>query len=439
MRPANKITIIGIGYKPFDKRTREIVLGSDVILASKRLLDVFQGYEEFEAVRDKVNVMNNINETIEFIRSNYKTNKLALLASGDPMFSGIGRRAVDEFGKGAIEIIPDLSSIQIAFSRIREPWDDAFLISLHGGPDPAKRRRLPYGIRDIRFLIERHDKIAILTDRENNPSEIAKELLGPLTVIERRESTQEIVSPLARNDNIKMYVCEKLGYKDEKITEGLPGEIAGMSFSDPNVVIILSSQSTKSSTMTFGLMEDEIAHSRGLITKDEVRAVTIHKLRLPKTGILWDVGSGSGSVSIEAARLFPGLKVFAVEKNKEQLVNIRENKTRFEASNVEIVEGAAPDALKDLPSPDRVFIGGSSGRLEEIISLLANKMFSGIVIINATKIETLATAIAGMGKAGFKVDISQVSVSRNKGVDNGNYLSALNPVFIVKGEARRQL
>jgi precorrin-6Y C5,15-methyltransferase (decarboxylating) len=422
LQAANKITVIGIGYKPFDKKTREIVLGSDVILASKRMLEAFQRYEEFEAVRDKVSVLN-IDETIEFIRNNYKTRKIVLLASGDPMFSGIGRRAVDEFGKDAVEIIPDLSSIQMAFSRIRETWDDAFLVSLHGGPDPAKRRRLPYEIQDLPFLLERHNKIAILTDRENNPAEIA----GVLSL-----------APIAHSLAPTLYVCEKLGYEDEKITEGPPEEIAVMSFSDPNVVIVLSSRSTKSSNMTFGLMEYEIVHSRGLITKDEVRAVTIHKLRLPKTGILWDVGSGSGSISIEAARLFPGLKIFAIEKNKEQIGNIRENKIRFEAFNIEVIEGVAPDALKDLPSPDRVFIGGSSGQLGEIISMLTKKMFSGIVIINATKIETLAAAVAEMQKAGFRMDVSQVSVSRTKAADNGNYLSALNPVFIVKGDARGQ-
>ncbi len=422
MRTANKITVIGIGYKPFDKKTREIVLSSDVILASKRLLEVFQGYDEFEAVRDKVSVLNNINETIEFIRSNYKAKKIALIASGDPMFSGIGRRAVDEFGKDAVEIIPDLSSIQIAFSTIKEPWDDAFLISLHGGPDPAKRRRLPYDIQDIPFLVERHNKIAILTDRENNPAEIA----GVLRL-----------SPAGHNLSRMLYVCERLGYEDEKITQGTPEEIAGLSFSDPNVVIILSSgpivPGPKPSTITFGLMEDEISHLRGLITKDEVRSVTIHKLRLPQTGVFWDIGSGSGSISIEAARLSPGLKVFSIEKNNEQILNIKKNRITFEASNIEIIEGAAPAVLKELPSPDRVFIGGGSGQLGEILSLLTKRLFSGIAIINAAKIETLATAVAEMQKAGFRVDISQVSVSRTKAVDNGNYLSALNPVFIIRG------
>ncbi len=418
MRAANKIIVIGIGYRPFDKKTRKIVLGSDVILTSKRLLEVFQGYEEFEAVRDKVSVLNNINDTMEFIRDNYKTKKIALIASGDPMFSGIGNRAVTEFGKDAVEIIPDLSSVQMAFSRIKEPWDGAFLMSLHGGPDPAKRRRLPYDLKDVPFLVERHNKIAILTDRENNPAEIA----GILRL-----------SPVALSLSPMLYVCERLGYEDEKITVGPPEAIAGIKFPGPNVVIILSSQPMKSSNITFGLSEDEIAHSRGLITKDEVRAITIHKLRLPQAGVFWDVGSGSGSISIEAARLFPGLKVFAIEKNSEQILNIKKNKVRFAASNIEIIEGIAPDVLKELPSPDRVFIGGSSGRLQEIISLLTKKMFSGIAVINATKIETLAQAVAEMQKAGFRVDMSQVSVSRTKAVDNGNYLSALNPVFIIRG------
>jgi precorrin-6Y C5,15-methyltransferase (decarboxylating) len=281
---------------------------------------------------------------------------------------------------------------------------------------------LPYEIHDIPSLVERHNKIAILTDRENNPSEIARVLS---------------LSPIARSLSPMLYVCERLGYEDEKITEGQPEEVAGKSFSDPNLVIILGLQpaihGSKPSNSTFGLNEKEIVHSGGLITKDEVRAVTIHKLRLPQTGVLWDIGSGSGSISIEAARLFPGLKVFAIEKNKEQLVNIRENRTRFEASNIDIIEGRAPDALKGLPSPDRVFIGGGSGQLEEIISLVAKTMSAGIAVINAVKIETLNSAIYELQRSGFAVDISQVSVSRIKAAGDGNYLSALNPVFIISG------
>ncbi|MDP2278214.1 MAG: precorrin-6y C5,15-methyltransferase (decarboxylating) subunit CbiE, partial [Nitrospirota bacterium] len=203
-----KIYVIGIGYKALDNRAREIVLASEIILASKRLFEVFKGYKEYEEVKDKIQVINNVDETIRFIKSlipNSQFPNIVLLASGDPTFFGIGRRAVREFGKEMVEIFPDLSSIQIAFSRIKESWDDAFLMSLHGGPDPEKRRRLPYELEDIPYLLQKHNKILILTDKENNPAVIAKLLHS---AISRQPS------------DLKMYICEKLGYPDEKITEG---------------------------------------------------------------------------------------------------------------------------------------------------------------------------------------------------------------------------
>ncbi|MDI6889762.1 MAG: precorrin-6y C5,15-methyltransferase (decarboxylating) subunit CbiE [Thermodesulfovibrionales bacterium] len=244
-----KIYVIGIGYKPFDKRQREIIYNSEFILSSSRLFEVFKGYEEFEKVKERVLVIDNVDETINFIKSQIRTQGglcppceipleekgpmgetmfppcgITVLASGDPLFFGIGRRVISEFRKDMMEIIPDLSSIQVAFSRIKEPWDNAFLMSLHKGPDPKKRRGLEYKIKDIPILLERHKKIAILTDRENNPTEIAKILTS---------------SPITRNLSLIMFVCERLGYLDEKITKGPPEDITDMSFSDPNVVIIL--------------------------------------------------------------------------------------------------------------------------------------------------------------------------------------------------------
>lgn len=420
----NKVYVIGIGYKPLDRKAHEALLSSEVILASRRLFEVFRSYEEFGAIREKVKTINSIEETIGFIRDALASphpGSLTLLASGDPLFSGIGRRAVNEFGKDAVEILPELSSIQVAFARVKEPWDDAFLISLHGGPDPAKRRRLPYTLHEIPLLLQRHPLLAVLTDRENNPAEIARVIAA---------------SSLTADSPPVIYVCERLGYGEERITEGGPDTIAGMSFSYPNVVIIKNipgSPLSRPEAPRLGLTEEEIRHSRGLITKDEVRAVTLHKLRLPLEGVLWDIGAGSGSVSVEAARLCRGLKVFAVEKNPEQVDNIRWNKVRFDVPNIGIVEGLAPDALRDLPAPDRVFIGGSSGRMEEILSLVRERMPSGIVVINAATFETLEAARAALAKTGFAVEIAQISVSRMRAIGEGNYLSALNPLFIIKG------
>jgi precorrin-6Y C5,15-methyltransferase (decarboxylating) len=470
---SNKLYVIGIGYKPLDKKAQEIISRAGVILASNRLFEIFKGYDEFEAIKDKVKVINNVNETIEFIRAevrkcgsaelkNFRTSELpgfraiVLLASGDPMFFGIGRRAVKEFGRDMVEILPDLSSVQIAFSRIKEPWDDAFLMSLHGGPDPEKRRRLPYTINDIPSLLQRHNKVAILTDRENNPSAIAD-------VVARSKATKqskdfEIASPMARNDSIRLFVCERLGYQDEKITEGSPEEIAGMTFSEPNVVILKNEKTSSMSfplvgnlselykgskkdcgqaAMTddirFGLKETEISHSKGLITKDEVRAVTIHKLRLPQRGVFWDIGAGSGSVSIEAARLYPELKVFAVEKDKEQINHIEKNKIQFNAANVEIINGEASDALNALPSPDRVFIGGSGERLGEIINIAASSG-AAIIVINAATLETLNEGVQSLENSGYQVNVSEISVSRSKVIAGKKYLQAFNPIFIISGE-----
>jgi precorrin-6Y C5,15-methyltransferase (decarboxylating) len=222
-----KIYVIGIGYKPFDEKTREIVCNSEIILASHRLFDVFKRYEEFEIVKDKVMVIDTVDETINYMKSAISTQQsamISLLASGDPMFFGIGRRIINEFGKERVEILPDLSSIQIAFSRIKEPWDDALLISLHGGPDPTKRRKLNYELKDIPLLLKKYKKIAILTDKENNPSEIVKVLHS---------------SFFTHHLQLTLYVCERLGYPDEKIIEAKPCDSATMSFADPNVVIII--------------------------------------------------------------------------------------------------------------------------------------------------------------------------------------------------------
>lgn len=426
-----KIYVIGIGYKPIDKRAREIILNSNLILASNRLLEVFKGYDESEAVRDKVKIINNVDETIAFIRaealkseraeaSDFRT--IVLLASGDPTFFGIGRRAVREFGKDAVEIIPDLSCIQIAFSRVKESWDDAFLMSLHGGPDPKKRRRLPYEINDIPSLLQRHNKIAILTDKENNPSEIAKELLKPSAL------------PHFRTSALKIYVCEKLGYEDESITEGTPDEISAMTFGEPNVVIIRGTEGLGlRNGVTFGLKEDEIIHSRGLITKDEVRAVTIHKLRLPQKGVFWDIGAGSGSVSVEAAKLCPKLKVFSIERDKEQRDNIGKNKLNFHIQNIEIIKGEAPEALKNLPLPDRVFIGGSGDRLKEIMDYVIKAQVN-LIVVNAATIETMNDAVQCFEEHGFDIAISEISVSRAKTIAGKRHMSALNPIFVIAGE-----
>lgn len=415
----SKVHVIGIGFRPLEKRAGDVVIQSDDVLVNSRLLEVFKGYAEYDEVKDKIIVHTSVYETLDYIADNYKQRKISLLAAGDPMFFGIGRLVVERLGHDDVEVFPDLSSIQVAFSRVRETSNNALFISLHGGPDPSKRRKMKHEITELPSLLKKHNKIAILTDKVNTPEKIAETLF--------------------KLSDVKIYVCEKIGYADEKIYEGTPKEIARQTFQHPNVVIIsVGARCPRPDVCQpdnkFGLKEDDIQHSKGLITKDEVRAVTIHKLRLPEKGVFWDIGAGSGSVSIEAARLYPGLRIIAVEKDKVQVENIRKNIDKYAVPNIEVIDGSAPQVLENVPAPERVFIGGSGGNMSNIVSIACRNMPSGIIVINATTLETLNEAVESLKSNDMTVDVCEVSISRSKTVGDKLHMSALNPIFIVKGE-----
>ncbi|GBE40980.1 MAG TPA: precorrin-6y C5,15-methyltransferase (decarboxylating) subunit CbiE [Nitrospirae bacterium] len=225
----NKIHVIGIGFRPLEQKASRVLLGSDVVLSNGRLLDVFKGYAEYEDVKEKIVVHPTVYEMLDYIDDNYTEKTISLLAAGDPMFFGIGRLIIERFGMDEAEIYPDLSSVQVAFSRVKKTENNALMISLHGGPDPSKRRKPKYEIIEIPRLLAGHGKVGVLTDRENNPSKIAEELMKPSAVG-------------CQLSAVTMYVCEKIGYNDEKIIQGAPETIAGMSFAYPNVVILVSAE-----------------------------------------------------------------------------------------------------------------------------------------------------------------------------------------------------
>lgn len=420
MQKSSKIYIIGIGFLPLDDKASEIVKKADFIIVPDRILNLFMDYKEYALVENKISSINSVPGIINFIKekiSDSEPHKIVLLGSGDPLFHGIGKKMIDEFGKDMIEIMPNISSIQLAFARIKEPWDDALLLSLHGIYN-LTRQTNKISISELPSFLMNHKKIALLTDNQNNPSSIAKLILNTF--------------PGDYSLSYQVSVCEKLGYPDEKITQGNPKEIAKMNFSDPNIVI-LQRHNDIDKTPIFGLKESEIQHSKGLITKDEVRAISIHKLRLPAKCIFWDIGAGSGSVSIEVAKLSPGLSVYAIEKDENEISNIEQNKCKFIINNLIIVKGEAPSCLTEIPAPERVFIGGSGGKIKEIIAILKQRMRTGIIVINATTFETLNQSIENLESTGFQVDIVQISVSKTKPLAGKTHLTALNPIFIITG------
>ena len=249
-----RLTVVGIGARPLGERARKAVLAADVIVGTRRMCETFSRYAEFADVSPKVRQASTIGAAITSCReAAEKGAAWCSSASGDPLFFGAGRRAIEEFGRKDVEVIPDVSSLQVAFSRIGTAWDDALLVSFHGSSDPARRKRLRYSPEDLPGLLAGHAAIAALTDKEHGPAEIARALQGASDLW----------------PSLTMHVCERLGFDDERITEGPPAALESLSFKEPLVVIVTRDEDARTTARpVFGLKEDEIAHSGGLITKE---------------------------------------------------------------------------------------------------------------------------------------------------------------------------
>jgi len=338
------------------------------------------------------------------------TGDVAVLASGDPLFFGIGRTLIDRFGPDRVAVHPALSAVQLACARLRTPWDDLALLSLHG----RAAVNLP-------GRILRHERAMLFTDGHNSPDRVAASLLEALKACEDSE----------RIATIRIRVAENLGLVDERLTSGNLAEIAALTFGPLNMMLI--EQPLRPATIRFGLREDEIAHSRGLITKDEVRAATLHRLRLPAEGVFWDIGGGSGSVSLEAAGLCPELAIHTIEKKPEEQANIRANIRRHGAYSIHLVCGEAPEALAALPPPDRIFIGGSGQRLAAIIDpAVARLADGGRIVINAVLPQTETTALACLTRLGLRVAVSTLAVTRRQ--VPGGESQPFNPITLITGD-----
>ena len=295
---------------------------------------------------------------------------------------------MEVFPQQKISFHPALSSMQLCFARFGIPWDDAEIVSLHGRSEKLLAAKL-LG----------NPKVFVFTDPKNSPDTVARQLL--------KDCGEESCG------QTQVFVAEKIGSLSEQLFRGTVAETAIAEFSEPNVMLLINPEQKSVASQNFGLQEKDIAHSRGLITKNEVRAAVIHSLSLPKKGVLWDVGAGSGSVGLECARLFPGLQVLAVEKEPEQWLNIAQNRSKFRAWNLSLIQGDAPSALNTLAAPDRIFIGGSGGNLEAILSFCAEQLLpDGIIVVNAVIEKTAIVAPRVLHELGFAVEIKTVAVGR---------------------------
>ncbi|WP_151735333.1 precorrin-6y C5,15-methyltransferase (decarboxylating) subunit CbiE [Paenibacillus tengchongensis] len=405
----NIIYVIGIGEDGaggLSPRSLGLIQDSEVLLGGERQLAFFTNYGG-----QKIALQGGLAAFAGRLEEVRLTRRAVVLASGDPLFFGIGGYLVQRFGPEQVEIIPHYSSVQLAFARLGDSWQDAELISLHGRP-----------IRGLAQRIDGRRKVALLTDDRNSPARIAAYLLEfGMTEYEA-------------------FVCEELGGPGESCGFWELAELAEQAdgaFSGLNTVILRQKNMEHRLRRGFAYPDEAFAQRRpdkGLITKREVRALALSELNLSAAAVVWDIGSGSGAVAAECARIACQGRVYAVEKEAVNLPNMESNRLKFRA-DYEIIRAKAPEGLERLPDPDAIFVGGSGGELANIVALSAVRLRpGGRIVVTAITVETLHGAMKAMEAAGLMPEVTMLQASRGKPIGGMTRFEGLNPVYVVKGE-----
>lgn len=401
-----KVTIIGAGPGNPDLLSRaalDAIDIADVVIGAHRALvgiDVPPDVVRCELVKTA--------DIVAALTDAASWQRAVVVMTGDVgLFSG-ARRLVEALSGDAqvdVRVIPGISSASYLAARLARPWQDWRFVSAHGVAC------------DIVAEAERAGELFLATSGGEDPSRFSGELVQ------------------AGFGDARVTVAERLSYPDERITCATASEIAGQTFDDLNVMLIEFAGGAASSRWPYassGIPDELFIRGDVPMTKQEVRAVALAKLRLTATDTVWDVGAGTGSVSIEAALVARAGSVWAVERNAAGVRLIRENADAFGCGNVHAVPGVAPEALAKLPVPDAVFVGGSAGELPSIVEAALEKNSQVRLCVPCVTVETLTEACALLSGSRFKgFEACQVSAARAETVGSYHLMKAQNPVFLV--------
>lgn len=405
MKPRRAITVIGIGddgCASLTSRAVNAVMHAGVLVGGARHLEFFPQFQG-----EKIVLKGGVTPVLDRVAELAEEQQVCVLASGDPLFFGIGSLVITRLGAEHVEVLPQPSSMQWAFARAGLKWDDAAVLSLHG--------RSPEG-----FLtrLKSMDKVAIFTDDKNSPTALAQRM------VEYGETAWSA------------WVCENLGGPDERVRRfDVPDLAACQDIGALNVLLLVRSDpSWRTPCPIPFLHEDQFAKripKQGLITKREVRLLSLAAMGIRPDSVVWDIGAGSGSVSIEAALLAPKGMVYAIEVDPEGVQICRENLLAHAVDNVRVIAGRAPMALADLEAPDAVFIGGSKGSMEEIIDVVIDRLQpGGRLVVNAITLENVAEIYQALRKRGLVPEVILLQVSRAEPLAHYLRYEALNPIHI---------
>ena len=333
--------------------------------------------------------------------------RVLVLADGDPLLFGIGATLVRRMGADAVRLLPAVSSLQQACARLSLPWHKVICLSLHGRDD----------LRPLNVACGKNAPLCILTDARMSPDVLARHLLDRGV------------------DWFDAHIFERMGAADECVSHLSMADAAGREFGPACTMVLIPMAPARRPHL--GLDADQLAVDRGLISKKPVRAAALALLRIEAGHVVWDLGSGSGAVALEASVLAHEGRVIAVERSAGRAMGIQENRRRFGAANVEVRLGQAPECLPGLPDPQRVFIGGglSGDDGDDILGHVCLRLpVGGRVVVSCVLLDSFSLCRRFFEDMGWPVEILQISASEGKSLGGDVHLAAMNPVFLLAAQ-----
>jgi precorrin-6Y C5,15-methyltransferase (decarboxylating) len=405
---AEKVHIVGIGDDGVEGMTaqaRRLVEAADVLVGPESCATLVP-----EAIRGRLVSAVNLEELVERIEA-AGTKRVVVLASGDPLFYGTARYVCSKLGKDRFEVVPHVSSMQLAFARVKESWEEAFLANLSG-----------QSIERVIDRVRSSETAGLFTSDQWPAPAVARALLDEGI------------------DYFQAYVCENLGSPDERVTQGSLADIAKDTFATPNVMILVRKAKVADKpghvgTRLFGNPDECFLQSRpkrGLLTPAEVRSLALAELQLTPKSLVWDVGAGSGSVGLEAARIAREGRVHAIEMDPDDHALIRENAARFGVTNLDPVLGRAPEAWASLPDPDAIYVGGSGRDVAMLVEQAWQRLKPGGRLVTAcNSIENLAAMHSLLRSRSGDAAYWMVNIARGIEQLDRIRFEAINPIFLI--------
>ena len=398
--------IVVLGINPFDpdcleQRAREYLQQAHQLWGSEKQLSHWQNLPA-----QKIPFTSPLLPSLQPLTYRGENENIVLLTSGDPGFFGLGSSLLKLLPSQEIILIPQPSTLQLAFARAHISWDEAAFTSAHAR-----------SLAEVIGIAKRYPKVGILTDPQHKPALIADYLLQ------------------ASIPDCRAIVFENLGASDERMTDTRLELLIMQSFALLNVLLIVQEEGWKPFPSILIRPDNVYAHREGMITKADVRLLALHRLQLRETDVVWDVGAGSGAMSLEMGELAWRGQVYAIEKDGQNQCYIQQNINTFCALNVHLISGVAPQVLAELPEPDAVFIGGSDGNLLQILDYVRKKAIGGCrLVAHFAVLENLMQAFAWMEQQRYCPIITQVQLSYSTRLGAGSRFVPLNPIFVLSGE-----